>query len=210
MSVGFPGAGETCASLPRKLFPGAWERSHSFTIEKMYRFARRQGKLCPGAGKAISRRPGKFTFIHYRRKMFRFSRRRGKLCPGAGKKSHSFTIEEKCAGFPAPGEAVSRRRKVLERGSGEVSEQGCRESVSFPGARGSAEKAVSRRRVNIEEKCVGFPGAGGSCAPAPGKLFPGAGERSHSFSIGKMCRFCRCWGKLCLGAGKLFPGAEES
>ena len=65
----------------------------------MCRFSRRQGKLCPGAGKAVSRCPGKFTFIHY-----------------------------------------------------------------------------------IEEKCLGSPGARG-CVPAPGKLFPGAGEKSHSCTV---------------------------
>ena len=36
-----------------------------------------------------------------------------------------------------------------------------------------------------EERCVGFPRAGESCAPAPGKLFGSAGERSHSFSVEK-------------------------
>ena len=59
--------------------------------------------------------------------MCRFFRCRGKLCPGAGK-------------------AVSRRRG----------------KVTF---------------IQYRKKCVGFPGAGGSCVPAPGKLFPGAGER---------------------------------
>ena len=92
--VGFPGAGESCAPAPAKLFPGAGERSHSFSIEeKCLGFSRRRGKLCPGAGKAVSRRLGKVTFIQYLKTM------------------------------------------------------------------------------------LGFPGAGGSCVPAPGKLFPGAGER---------------------------------
>ena len=77
-----------------------------------------------------------------------------------------------------PGEAVSRRRKVLERGSGEVQNVGFSRRLGklSPGA----EKAVSRNRVTVEEKCVGFPGAGGSCVPAPGKLFPGAGGKAVS------------------------------
>ena len=84
---------ESCFPAPGK--------SHSFTSRrKVCRFSRRRGKLCPGAGKAVSRRRGKVTFMHYRRKMCKFPRRRGKLCPGAGNKSHSFTIEEKCVGFP--------------------------------------------------------------------------------------------------------------
>ena len=45
-----------------------------------------------------------------------------------------------------------------------------------------AGEAVSRRRgkvtfIQYRRKMLGFPGAGGSCVPAPGKLFPGAGER---------------------------------
>ena len=62
----------------------------------MCRFFRCRGKLGPGAGKAVSWRRGKVTFIQCRRKMFRFSRRRGKLCPGAGK-------------------AASRRRRKVSR-----------------------------------------------------------------------------------------------
>ena len=48
----------------------------------------------------------------------------------------------------------------------------------------------------VEEKYVGFPGAGGSRVPAPGKLFPSAGERSHSLTIKEKC--------------VSFPGAGEA
>ena len=124
----------------------------------MCRFPGARGKLCPRAGKSISRRPGKFTFIHYRRKMFRFSRRRGKLCPGTGKvisrrqgKVTFMHYRRKCVGFPGARGSCARRRKVLERGSGKVPEQGSGENVilSAPG------EAVSRRWE--------------SCFPAPGK-----------------------------------------
>ena len=77
---------------PGKLFPGAGEKSHSFTIE-MRRFSRHRR---PGAGKAVSRRREKVTFIHYREKCVGFEgagggkfwsecRFSGKLCPGAAK-----------------------------------------------------------------------------------------------------------------------------
>ena len=145
--------------------------------------------------------------MHYRRKMCKFSRRRGKLCPGAGKKSHSFTIEETCVGFPGAGgscvPAPERSGARFCRGSGARLLRECRLSRRRGKLSPGAEKAVSRRRVNIEEKCVGFPGAEGSCAPAPGKLFPK-----------KKVWLCRCWGNLgrsCVSApGKLFPGAQES
>ena len=142
--------------------------------------------------------------------------------------------------FPAPGEAVSLRWKVLERGSGEVPEQGSGGSVGFLGAGGKlcaraekpgsrrrgkvtfihyrrtisrfswrwgklcpgAGKAVSRRErshsFSVEEKRVGFPGAGGSCNPAPGKLLlapRGAGESCVPAP-----------GKLFLGVGERLAG----
>ena len=124
--------------------------------------------------------------------MFRFSRRRGKLCPGAGKavsrlgeKSHSYIVEENVLVFPAPGEAVPSAGNSGARfwkGSGARFRREC----NFVGARGSCVPAPGKlfpgagersHSFNTEEKCVGFPGAGGSCVPAPGKLFPGAGER---------------------------------
>ena len=180
-------AGETCAPAPRKLFPDAGKGDIHSLSKKMYRFSRRRGKLCPGAGKAVPRRRGKVTFMHYRRKMCKFSRRRGKLCLGA-EKSHSFAIQEKCVGFPGAGGscvlAPESSGARFWRGSGARLQTECRFSRRrgklFPGA----ERAASRRRVNIEEKCVGFPGAGGSCAPAPGKLFPDAGE-GHIHSVSK-------------------------
>ena len=131
-------------------------------------------------------------------------------------KSHSFTIEEKCVGFhgaggscvPAPESSGAR----FWRGSGARLQRECRFSRRRGKLSPGAEKAVSRHRVNIEEKCVGFPGAGGSCAPAPGKLFPGAGERSHySFTIEeKYVSFPGAGGSCVSAPGKLFPGAEES
>ena len=50
MSVGFPGAGETCVPLPRKLFPGAGEKSHSFTIEETCVGFPGAREAVPGAG----------------------------------------------------------------------------------------------------------------------------------------------------------------
>ena len=137
--------------------------------------------MCPSAGKAISRRQGKFTFVHYRTKMCKFSRRRrscvlapGKLFPGAEDKSHSCTVEENVLVFPAPGQAVPGRRKVLERCSGKVPEQGSRENVilSAPG------KTVSRRR----------------------------GKVTFIHYRRKMCKFSWRRGKLCRGTGKAVVG----
>ena len=48
--------------VPGKLFPGAGEKSHSFNIEEKCLDFRGAGeKLCPGAGKAVSRRQGKVS-----------------------------------------------------------------------------------------------------------------------------------------------------
>ena len=70
--------------------------------------------------------------------------------------------------------------------------------------------STSNIRSTSEERCVGFTGAGESCAPAPGKLFPGARERSHSFSVEKKCLGFPGAGGSCVPApGKLFPGAGE-
>ena len=156
--------------------------------------------MCPGAGKVVSRRRGKFTFIHYRRKIYKSSRRRGKLCPGAG---------ESC--FPAPGKshihALSKKMRWFSRRQGKLCTapessgarfwKGCgarfRTECNFvvgeavPGA----GKAVSRRRGKVafihyrRKMCkfswrrgkLLFPGAGESFVLAPGNLFPGAGER---------------------------------
>ena len=53
-----------------------------------------------------------------------------------------------------------------------------------------------------------FPGE--SCDPAPGKLFPGAEDRSHSFSIEeKMSGFPGAGGSCVPAPGNLFPGAGE-
>ena len=86
----------------------------------------------------------------------------------------------------------------------------------------------------IEEKCVGFPGAGGSCVPAPEssgarfwrgsecRFFPAPGEtvsrrRESCFPEPghcrrKMCRFSRRRrrGSCVPAPGKPFPGALES
>ena len=122
--VGFPGAGGSCVPAPESSRARFW-RGSGARFRRACRFSRRRGKLCAGAEKAVSRRREKVTLIHYGRKINRFSRRWRKLCPGAGK-------------------AVSRRAR----------------SHSF----------------SVEEKNAGFPGAGGSCVPAPGKLFPAPGK----------------------------------
>ena len=100
MSVGFPGAGETCAPLPRKLFPGAGEKSHSFTIEETcVGFAGARGSCVPAPGKLFPGR-GKVKLMHCR---------------------------EKVLVFPAPGEAVPSAgkfwSKVLERFRSKVPER---------------------------------------------------------------------------------------
>ena len=114
---------------------------------------------------------------------------------------------------------MSRRRKVLERGSGEVPEQGSGGSVGFLGAGGNCVPAPRKlfpgagersHSFIIEEKCLGSPGAGGSCVPARGKLFPGARESSHSFIIEEKKRFSGAGGSCVPASGKLFPGAGES
>ena len=78
-----------------------------------------------------------------------------------------------------------------------------------------AEKAVSQRREKVtfinhrrlEEKYVGSPGAGG----APGKLFPGAGEKSHSVNMEEKCLGFPGAGGSCVPApGKLFPAPGKS
>ena len=110
----------------------------------------------------------------------------------------------KRVGFPGAMGSCARRRKVLERGSAKVPEQGSGENVIFVSAGSSCVPALGRlfprRRGKVAfihyrrkmcKKCVSFPGAGGSCVPAAGKLFPGAGEG------------------CVLAPGKLFPGAGE-
>ena len=86
----------------------------------MCKFSRRRGKLCPGAGKTVSRRRGKVIHSAPESSRARFWRGSGgsvgflgaggncvpaprKLFPGAEKSSHSFTIEEKYIGFPGAG-----------------------------------------------------------------------------------------------------------
>ena len=133
--------------------------THSLS-KKMCRFSRRRGKLCPGAGKAVSRRRGKVTFMHCRRK---------------------------CVGFPGAKGSCARRRKVLERGSGKVPEQGSGENV-----------------------ILSAPGAGGSCVPALGKLFPGPGKVTFIHSRRKMCKFSWRRGKLCPESCFPAPGKAVS
>ena len=113
--------------------------------KKMYRYSRRRGNLYPRAEKAVSRRRGTVTFIHYRRNIG-FSWRRGKLCPAAGK-------------------IVSRRRG----------------KVTF---------------IQCRKKMLGFPGAGGSCVPVPGNLFPAPGK-----AVPRRRESCF------LASGKGLPGA---
>ena len=76
--------------------------------------------------------------------------------------------------FSAPKKVVSRRRESLLSGAGERSAR--RRLASLLGQKQKIFSA-SNIRSTSEERCVGFPGAGGSCVPAPGKLFPGARER---------------------------------
>ena len=177
--------------------------SHSASKKKVYRFSRRQAKLCPGPGKAVSRGLGSCFPAPGRLRLF----------PGAEEKSHSFIIKGKCVGCPGAEKQLSRRR-------GKVT------FIHY----GRKMCMFSRRQGKL------CPGSGqevsrgrGSCVPAPGKLFPGAGEKSHSSIIKrkcvigchgaekqlswpgkvtfthyrrKMCRFSRRRGKHCPGAGK--------
>ena len=150
--------------------------------------------------------PGKSHTHALSKKMRKFSRRRGKLCPGAGKKSHSFTVEEKCVDFPGAGgscvPAPESSGARFWKGSGARLQRECRFSRRRGELSPGAEKAVSRRRVSIEEKCVGFPGVGGSCAPAPGKLFPGAGK-------GKNVGFAGAGGSCVPAPGNCFPAPRK-
>ena len=101
---------------------------------------------------------------------------------------------------------MSWRRESLLSGAGERSAR--RRLASLLGQKPIC--STSNIRSTSEEKRVGFPGAGESCAPAPGKLFAGAGERSHSFTIEEKCVGFPGAGGSCVPApGKLFPGAEE-
>ena len=102
--------------------------------------------------------------------------------------------------FSAPKKVVPRRRESLLSSTGERSAR--RRLASLLGQ--TQICSTSNIRSTSEERCVGFPGAGESCAPAPGKLFTSSGERSHSFSIEE-----KCLGKSVPAPGKLFPGAEE-
>ena len=153
--------------------------------KEMYRLSRRRGNLCPGAEKAVSRRRGKVTFIHYRKKMYRFSRRRGKLCPGAG----GSCVPAPGKLSPGAGEAVSCVR--APRNCFPVPGKNHIHS-GFPGAGGSCVPAPE----NL------FPGAGESCVPTPGK--------AHIHSVSKkIVRFSRRRGKLCPGAGKAVSRRES-
>ena len=87
---------------------------------------------------------------------------------------------------------MSRRRESLLSGAGERSAR--RRLASLLGQKPIC--STSNIRSTSEERCVGFPGAGESCAPAPGQLFAGAGERSHSFTFEEKCEG--------------FPGAREA
>ena len=67
--------------------------------------------------------------------------------------------------------------------------------------------STSNIRSTSEE---GFPGAGESCAPAPGKLFAGVAERLHSFSVEEKCvGFPGAGGRCVPAPGNLFPGTGE-
>ena len=135
----------------------------------MFRFSRRRGKLCPGAGKAVSRRWGKVTFIHCREKCVGFPGAGGscvpapessgasvgfpgncvpaprKLFPGAGERSHSFSVEEKCVGFPGGGGScvpAPESSRARFWGSGARFQRECR----FSRRRG---KLCARRRGKV-------------------------------------------------------------
>ena len=86
-----------------------------------------------------------------------------------------------------PKKVVSWRRESLLSGAGERSVR--RRLASLLDQ--NQIFSMNNIRSTSEERCVGIPGAGESCAPAPGKLFPGAG------------------GSCVPALGKLFPGAGE-
>ena len=135
----------------------------------MCRFSRRRGKLCPGAGKAVSRRRRKVS--------------RALAADEVQGWCHAFLV------FSVPKKVVCWRRESLLSGAGERSAR--RRLASLLGQKpicspaprklfpGAGERSHS---FTIEEKCVGFPGAGGSCVPAPGKLFPGRRKVSRANS----------------------------
>ena len=137
--------------------------------------------------------PGQSHIHSLSRKMCRFSRRRGKLCPGAGK----FWSECRFSGKLCPGaeKAASRRQEkvTFTHYRRNISKFFRRWGKLCPGA----GKAVSRRPGKVtfvqrrRKKCrfsrrrgklcpdagKTVSSAGESCVPAPGKLFPGVGER---------------------------------
>ena len=101
---------------------------------------------------------------------------------------------------------MSRRKESLLSGAGERSAR--RRLASLLGQKPLC--STSNIRSTSEGRCVGFTGAGESCAPAPGKLFAGAGERSHSFTIEEECLgFSWHRGKLCPGTGKAVSGRRR-
>ena len=127
--VGFPGAGGSCVPAPESS-RARFRRGSGARFQRECRLSRRRGKLCAGAQKAVSRRWGKVTLIHYRRKISRFSRRWGKLCPGAGK-------------------VISRRRGKLCPGAGKAVSGAGESCVLAPGklCPGARERLARRRLV---------------------------------------------------------------
>ena len=107
--------------------------------------------------------------------------RRRESCFPAPLKNHIHLIWKKNDYvFPASGEAVSRRQETVSRRGEKVTLIHYREKgVGFPGAGGSCVPAPESSGAS-----VGFPG---NCVTAPRKLFLGAGERSHSFTIEEEC-----------------------
>ena len=126
--------------------------------------------------------------------------------PGAEEKSHSFIIKGKCVGCPGAEKQLSwRRGKVTFTHYGrKMCRVSWRQGKLCPGS----GQEVSRGR--------------GSCVPAPGKLLPGAEEKSHSSIIKRKCVGGPGAEKQFFGAGERsrsltinekcvgFPGAGEA
>ena len=205
-----PGAEKAVSRRRGKLCPDAGESSHSVS-KKNVRFSRRRGNLCPAAEKAVSRRRGKVTLI-FPAPGEAVSRRRESNFPAPGKVHIHLISKKNVQVLPAPGEAVSRRRESCFPAPGKshihaLSKKMCwfswRQGKLCPTPESSGARFWKGSGASFRREC-NFVGAAGSCVPALGKLFPGAGERSHSFTVEETCVSFFFWrrGKLCPGTGK--------
>ena len=138
--------------------------------------------------------------------------RRWESCFPAPGKGHIHSLSKV---FLAPGETVSRHRESSFPAPGKshihaLSKKICwfsrRQGKLCPAPESSGARFWKGSGARFRREC-NFVGAGGSCVPALGKLFPGAGERSHSFMIKEKCvSFPGARGSPGTGKAVLAPG----